>query len=54
MSDGTIFALETERQPILAHFFKQTDRPRSVLIRLLRVGTRTELESDEMTEEKVH
>ncbi len=48
------FSVVTKKKPILAHFFKQTDRPSSVLVRSLRSRTRTELESDEFTEEKLH
>lgn len=51
---GLLFSLLTKKKPILAHFFKQTDRPSSVLVRSLRSRTRTELESDEFTEEKLH
>jgi hypothetical protein len=43
------FSVVTKKKPILAHFFKQTDRPSSVLVHSLRSRTRTELESDEFT-----
>ena len=51
---GLLFSLVTKKKPILAHFFKQTDRPSTVRVRSLRSRTRTELESDEFTEEKLH
>jgi hypothetical protein len=51
---GLIFSVTTKKKPILAHFFKQTDRPSTVLVRSLRLRTRTVLESDEFTEEKLH
>jgi hypothetical protein len=45
--------LLTKKKPILAYFFKQTDRPSSVLVRSLRSRTRTELEREEITEERL-
>jgi hypothetical protein len=48
------FSVVTKKKPILAHFSEQTDRPSSVLVRSLRSRTRTELESDEFTEEKLY
>jgi hypothetical protein len=51
---GLLFSVLTKKKPILAHFFKQTDRPSTVLVRSLRSRTRTVLESDEFTEEKLH
>jgi hypothetical protein len=51
---GLLFSLVTKNKSILAHFFKQTDRTSSVLVRPLRSRTRTELESDEFTEENLH
>jgi hypothetical protein len=51
---GLLFSVLTKKKPILAHFFKQTDRPSTVRVRSLRSRTRTVLESDEFTEEKLH
>ncbi len=50
---GLLFSVLTKKKPILANFFKQTNRPSTVRVRQRSERTRTVLARDEFTEEKL-